>query len=141
MKRNIIVILFLSLVINVNAADIDVPWYQCVRYWYSQNVSTNIPDFDDIVTMRSSQGIQSFDWKIENPPTKQHLQSLKDNAVIWSDQEDLGVKKNIYNWSEREKFLVMILWQQENRMRLLEGKQEVTKKQYVDAIKELWGEQ
>ena len=45
-----------------------------VRYWYSQNVSTNVPDISDIIAMRvEDSGSTVFKWKITNAPTVAEL--------------------------------------------------------------------
>jgi len=54
-----------------------------IKYWYSNNVSTNVPKLNTIVKMQDNlngQGVQ-FTWKIENPPSKAVLDAL-DPAVV-----------------------------------------------------------
>ena len=68
------------LTINVEASSFSTK----ILYWYSQNVSTNVPDLKDIVSMkynRSNGKGRVFTWMIANPPTKAELVALDDATV------------------------------------------------------------
>lgn len=62
-----------------------------ILYWYSQNVSTNVPERSDIVTIKDNgKGDITLIWKIASPPNKTTLDALDQAAVdswfkVWAD--------------------------------------------------------
>ena len=106
---------FLLMMVAATVARADeLVWSRCVEYWYSQNVSTNVPPIDDIVSMTNVKGVQTITWKIPTPhPTKAELEALSDAANTWwqarEDDKD-SPDKGWANLSRKERFLIRVMY-------------------------------
>ena len=113
--KYIITILIMVTAINANAG-----YAEKVRYWYSQNVSTNVPALEEIITMQDNsdgQGVH-FTWHIANPPTKATIDAI-DNAVAvaWAKDIEQTEETNYDKWSDKEKAMLKLLVKENNAAR------------------------
>ena len=63
-------------------------WATCVEYWYSVNVSSNVPHVMQIVNMTSDgEGGVDIVWKITPSPTKSALVAMEPAALAWKSNQ------------------------------------------------------
>ncbi len=73
-----------------------VDWESCVKYWYSVNVSTNVPHTMNIVSMEGNNNAAvEITWKIEPHPTKQQLITIEPLALAWKSNQVAEAAANI----------------------------------------------
>lgn len=88
MKHLLSILLLLSVFsLEIHAEDLPL----CLRYWYSQNVSTNVPDLDSIAIITEGR----LDWKISPHPTKAQLVALEPVAIAWQTNQLAEVESNL----------------------------------------------
>jgi len=132
MKYAILIIMMMA--INANAG-----YPEKIKYWYSQNVSTNVPPLEEIIMMQDNsdgQGVH-FKWHIENPPSKATIDAIDDaTAIAWSTNEDDEKLSDYTVWSKREKAMFKLIVKEINKLRVKTGDPAYTVEQIKSALKE-----
>ena len=113
-------------------------YYEKVIYWYSQNVSTNIPPIQEIVTMidySDGQGVH-LNWHIVNPPSKATIDAIDDaTATAFVENKRQDIIADYEKWRDEERKLCKLFVKEINKLRTLHGLAPYTKAQVVQALK------
>jgi len=109
-----------------------------IRYWYNNNISTNVPALSDIVELRDDSDGQGtkLEWKLLNPPAKAIIDAI-DNAVAvaWWKSIELTKDVDYTKWTPRERRLFKWTVKEINKLRVHAGGTAYTKQQVMQALK------
>ena len=128
-----------ALLVSVGIAANPVDYDYASKYWYTQNVSTNLPaDFDTVVLI-SSDGVSTwgFDWKIAPYPSQGDLDTIcaTTNVVLWYRAIELDKASDVTDWDAQVKALALVYLDEINILRAEHGLAPRTKKQLRAALK------
>lgn len=94
------------------AANNPVDWAVSIRYWYHENVSTNVPPIKNICTVIN----RGNSYKIENwnvpghaEPTKLWLKNHEADALIWNKEEKDTALSDYTQWEPRHYAMAELL--------------------------------
>jgi hypothetical protein len=114
--KKIIMIGLISLISQFSFAG----YCEKIQYWYSQNISTNVPDIREIVVLRDDsdgQGIH-FLWQILNPPSKETIDAIDDaTAIAWAEDKRQDKIADYEKWTDRERKMLKLLVKENNSLR------------------------
>jgi hypothetical protein len=132
MKTLLAIMLSLFTVTVAQATD----WQACVRYWYFQNVSTNVPHTLEIVSMYGNDNASvQIGWLIPGPhPTREQLIALEPAALVWQSNREKDSKAAIKEVSpEVVKAIVAAIVKTVNKR--LPADKQISAPEMTDAIK------
>lgn len=109
-----------------------------IQYWYYNNVSTNVPTLNSIITLQDNSdgtGVQ-FNWKITNFPSRVVIDAIDNTiAVDWFTDYKLDKEVDYLKWSASERRRFKLLIKLINRLRVKDGDPAYTKEQIMQALK------
>jgi hypothetical protein len=98
MKR-LYIVLFFCLVVTAQAID----WNASLRYWYYQNVSTDVPHTLELVQMTGNDNATvQIDWFISPHPTREQLIALEPAAVAFWAKKEKQKQIDPVQWQNQE---------------------------------------
>ena len=128
----------IAILIMTTAISADAGYAEKVRYWYSQNVSTNVPALNEIISMQDNsdgQGVH-FIWRIDNPPSRATIDAIDDStATAWFNDEQATKESDYGKWSKREKAMFKLIIKEINKLRVKNGDPAYTVGQIKAALK------
>jgi hypothetical protein len=121
MKKRVMIIAGCTLLLAFATVFATSPkrYAEIIRYWYSQNIGSDVPPLYEIVsaTKTAEHGMQ-FSWLIDNPPSKTTLDAIDEEmAIAWALEDEKTRTANFNNWSPREKAAILVLLDEIDELR------------------------